>query len=99
MAATLETSARGVIYEHAAASVVAQRLANELKAMLAEMRQQGVTVYDGEAAIVLRAIEQGARDARTPAAVTRPTLPWWHGCSRLALPPKRPRPHRSRRLR
>jgi len=67
MAATLETSARGVIYEHAAASVVAQRLANEMKAMLAEMRQQGVTVYDREAAMVLRAIEQGARDARTPA--------------------------------
>ena len=64
MAATLETSARGVIYEHAAASVVAQRVANEMKTMLAEMRQQGATVYDREAAIVLRAIEQGARDAR-----------------------------------
>jgi len=65
MAATLETSARGVIYEHAAASVVAQRVANEMKTMLAEMRQQGATVYDREAAIVMRAIEQGARDART----------------------------------
>ncbi len=62
-AATLETSARGVIYEHAAASVMAQRLANELKAMLEEMRRQGATVYDGEAAIVLRAIEEGARAA------------------------------------
>jgi hypothetical protein len=60
-AATLETSSRGVIYEHAATSVMAQRLANELKAMLEEMRRQGATVYDGEAAIVLRAIEEGAR--------------------------------------
>ena len=63
MAATLETAARGVIYEHAATSVVAQRLGNEMKAMLAEMRRQGATVYDGETAIVLRAIEQGARAA------------------------------------
>ena len=63
MAATLETAARGVIYEHSATSVVAQRLANEVKAMLAEMRRQGATVYDREAAIVLRAIEEGARTA------------------------------------
>jgi hypothetical protein len=63
MAATLETAARGVIYEHSATSVVAQRLGNEMKAMLAEMRRQGATVYDGESAIVLRAIEEGARSA------------------------------------
>jgi hypothetical protein len=63
MAATLETAARGVIYEHTATSVVAQRLGNEMKAMLAEMRRQGATVYDREAAIVLRAIEEGARTA------------------------------------
>ena len=74
MAATLETSARGVIYEHAATSAVAQRLANELKAMLAEMRQQGATVYDGEAAIVLRAIEAGrARVAQGGRLPTRRT--------------------------
>ena len=30
--------------------------------MLEEIRQQGGTVYDREAAIVLRAIEQGARE-------------------------------------
>ena len=32
--------------------------------MLAEMRQEGATVYDREAAIVLRAIERGARETR-----------------------------------
>jgi hypothetical protein len=64
MAATLETAARGVIYEHAAQSLPAQRLATDLKAVLAEVRQQGATVYDREAAIVLRAIERGAREAR-----------------------------------
>lgn len=64
VAATLETAAKGVIYDHAAASLPAQRLATELKGMLAEMRQQGAKVYDREAAIVLRAIEKGARDTR-----------------------------------
>ena len=63
-AATLETAARGVIYEHSAQSLVAQRLAKELMGVLEEIRQQGTTVYDREAAIVLRAIEQGARETR-----------------------------------
>jgi hypothetical protein len=66
VAATLETASRGVIYEHSAQSPVAQRLGKELQATLEQMRQQGATVYDGEAAIALRAIEQGAREARTP---------------------------------
>jgi hypothetical protein len=61
-AATLETAARGVIYEHSAQSVPAQRLATEIRTMLQEMRQGGATVFDREAAIVLRAIEQGARE-------------------------------------
>ncbi len=64
VASTLETAARGVIYEHAAQSRPAQRLAAEMKTMLAEMNQQGASVYDREAAIVLRAIERGARDTR-----------------------------------
>lgn len=62
VASGLETAARGVIYEPAAQSLPAQRLAGELKGVLAEMRQHGATVYDREAAIVLRAIEQGARE-------------------------------------
>jgi hypothetical protein len=61
LAATLETAAKGVIYEHAAASVVAQRLASELKALLQQVRTEGATVYDREAAMTLRSIEQGAR--------------------------------------
>jgi hypothetical protein len=59
VAATLETAARGVIYDHPAQSLPAQRLATELKTMLAEMQQQGAKVYDREAAMVLRAIEKG----------------------------------------
>ena len=64
VAATLETAARGVIYEHTTASLPAQRLATEMKAMLAEMQKQGVRIYEREAAIVLRAVEKGARETR-----------------------------------
>jgi len=64
VASTLETAARGVIYEHAAQSLTAQRLATEMTAMLAEMREKGVKVFDREAALVLRAVEKGARETR-----------------------------------
>ena len=66
VAATLETAARGVIYEHTPSGPPAQALATELKTMLAQMREQGVKVFDREAAIVLRAIEQGARATPEP---------------------------------
>jgi hypothetical protein len=58
-AATLETAARGVIYDHVPASVPAQSLTRSFKALLAKVREQGGTVYDGEAAIALRAIAEG----------------------------------------
>jgi len=67
VASTLETAARGVIYEHTPQSMPAQRLAGELTTLLAEIRTQGGTVHDGEAAIVLRAIERGAREANRTA--------------------------------
>ena len=67
VAATLETAARGVIYEHTAPGPPAQALATELKTVLARMREQGAKVFDREAAIVLRAIEQGARGTTVPA--------------------------------
>jgi hypothetical protein len=67
LAATFETAARGVIYEHAAGSTVARRLADDLKVMLEEMRKQGAKVFDHEVSVVLRAIERGARDTRTQA--------------------------------
>jgi hypothetical protein len=66
LAATLETAARGVIYEHRPQSQPAQSLAAAMKALLEEIRKQGAKVYDGEAAIALRAIEQGARTVHAP---------------------------------
>ena len=67
LAATFETAARGVIYEHAAGSTVARRLADDVKVMLEEMRKQGAKVFDHEISVVLRAIERGARETRTQA--------------------------------
>jgi hypothetical protein len=62
LASTFETAARGVIYEHAPESPVARDLATDLRNMLEEVRKQGAKVYDHETAVVLRAIEQGARE-------------------------------------
>ena len=66
LAATLETAARGVIYEHEPQAPAARALSGEMKAILAEMREQGTVVYDTETAIVLRAIEQGAKALKEP---------------------------------
>jgi hypothetical protein len=43
---------------------VARRLADDLRSMLDEMKKQGAKVYDHETAVVLRAIESGAREVR-----------------------------------
>jgi hypothetical protein len=64
LASTLETAARGVIYEHTPQSLPAQSLAAALGTTLTQIREQGARVYDGEAALALRAIEEGARMAR-----------------------------------
>ena len=64
LAATFETAARGVIYEHAPESLVARRLADDLRSTLEEMKKQGAKVFDHEVAVVLRAIENGAREVR-----------------------------------
>ena len=60
-AATIETAAKGVLYEHSPATLPAQKLAGEFRTLLAQAREHGATVYDREAAIALRAIERGAR--------------------------------------
>ena len=65
LAATFETSARGVIYEHRPASLPAERLATALKSLLAEAGQKGGTPFERDAAVVLRRIEEAAREVRT----------------------------------
>ena len=61
LAATFETSARGVIYEHHPASLPAGRLATALKPLLAEVGQEGGTPFERDAAVVLRRIEEASR--------------------------------------
>src|SRR5262245_23093126 len=63
-AATLETAAKGVIYEHLPSSVPAQRLSAALRAAIEDAKEQGATIYNGEAALVLRAIARGAEDVQ-----------------------------------
>lgn len=60
-AATLETAARGVIYEQRPQSPTARKMAEAFAALVGQVREQGATVYDREAAIALRAIERGAQ--------------------------------------
>lgn len=67
LASTFETAARGVIYEQLPELPVARALAAELRSTVDDMRTRGVTVYDHELAVVLRAIERGARVTRTHA--------------------------------
>ena len=72
VAATLETAARGVIYEHTPQSHPAQSLASgDEGPARRRFAEQGAKVYDGEAAIALRAIEQGARTRARPARERR----------------------------
>jgi hypothetical protein len=65
-AATIETAAKGVLYEHTPTTLPAQKLVGEFRALLADVREHGAKVYDREAAIALRAIERGARGLAKP---------------------------------
>ena len=65
MAATLETSARGVIYEHRPASLPAERLMSALKPVLAQAGGRGGTAFERDAAVVMRRVEEAARQVRT----------------------------------
>ena len=71
LASTLETSARGVIYEHRPASLPAERLMSALKPVLAEATRGGGTPAERDAAVVLRRIAEAAREARAEDQVNR----------------------------
>jgi hypothetical protein len=65
LAATLETAGRGIIYEHQATSIPAQRLVGALRTALDELANatsQG-SALEREAALVLRRIEAAASQA------------------------------------
>jgi hypothetical protein len=68
LASTFETAGRGIIYEHRAATGPAQQLATGLRESFTELvKDQPNAALDRDAAIVLRRIEQTARDhAKVP---------------------------------
>lgn len=62
LAATFETSVRGVIYEHRPASLPAERLMTDLKPLLTQAAGgHPGTAFERDAAVVLRRIEEAAR--------------------------------------
>jgi hypothetical protein len=63
LAATFETASRGVIYEHQAGSLSAERLVNGLKPLLTKAGQGGGTPFQRDAVVVLRRIETAAGEA------------------------------------
>ena len=68
-ASTLETARKGIIYEHQAVSVPAQRLTTELARVVADLGSQAgsqLSRLERDAAIALRRLEQGARTAGKP---------------------------------
>lgn len=64
LAATFETASRGVIYEHRPASLPAGRLATALKQLLAETAKRTSSSFERDAAVILRRIEEAARELR-----------------------------------
>jgi len=70
-AATLETAGKGIIYEHQAVSVPAQRLSSEIGRGFAELASQAGAQrgrIERDAATALRRVEQSARTAGTALA-------------------------------
>ena len=63
LAATLETERRGIIYEHHAASLPAQRLEQDLVAAVETHRKNGPASLDRDLVTVLRRTERAARAA------------------------------------
>jgi hypothetical protein len=68
LASTLETSAKGIIYEHQPASLPAQRLLAELRRTLEDLTRAAGQPGQAEraAASALRRIERAAREAQGP---------------------------------
>ncbi|MGH9311645.1 MAG: hypothetical protein ACRD1S_00465 [Vicinamibacterales bacterium] len=63
LASAFETSAKGILYEHQAASIPAQRLAADLKRGLEELARAERSVPDLDLAAALRMLETLARGA------------------------------------
>ena len=65
LAQTAETASRGIVYQHAAQTSAAQRLVQEMSALVDAAAQQGSPLPDHDLADIFRRIERGARKGRT----------------------------------
>ncbi len=63
LASTFETASKGIIYEHQAAALPAQRLAAEVRAAIETLGRDGHPPRDGDLAVVLRRTERAAQEA------------------------------------
>jgi len=62
LAGTFETAARGLIYEHRPSALPADRLATALRPLIAEAGENGGSAFERDAAVVMRRIEEAARE-------------------------------------
>ena len=87
VAATLETAGKGIIYEHRATSIPAQRMADEISAAIRDLVTRAGS--DGarlerDAAKALRALERAARDAQNELPdAAHPETSWLTLASRI----------------
>jgi hypothetical protein len=63
LAATYETASKGIIYEHHAAGLPAQRLVADLRAAVEAVGREGRVPRDADLAAALRRTERAAREA------------------------------------
>jgi len=61
LASALETASRGVIFEEATSSLVAEGLRRAMKPVIEEVTKDGGSRAEREVAIVLRVMERGAK--------------------------------------
>ncbi len=61
LSATLDTAARGVIYEHRPRSLMAQRLATDVRVFLDQGREQAGSAFDRDSATALARIAESFR--------------------------------------
>jgi hypothetical protein len=61
LASTLETAAKGIVYEHRPASLPAARLMADLKTVVDEVVKNAGSALERDAAIALRRIEHAAK--------------------------------------
>ena len=60
LASTLETAAKGIVYEHQPSSLLAARLMAELKGVVDEVVKNAGSALERDAAVALRRLEQAA---------------------------------------